>query len=391
MSNDYQSTTKPFPDSHMTPAFTPATPQTAVNLSQVETALHETHTQIEEEMDALSVLEASIEKPKTVVTPPPVTAPTLPQSPVLPNFPDNSRVETVVVSQSRPMPELATVAPKAAVAAPVAPEQVRPTTAPTNNVMPTPVHGLSLAEGHVPAARPVTTPTYPSTSQEEGVVSAPRVVTQPSTAAAVTITTITDGVVGTARVVQPGNKNPKVNEGTKETVSLEEPAVNLLQRVINAYTQLEQSIAANKVELDEASARLQAVKEKKHALEAKLHEITPPGLPAPLQTLGTAKDSVMELDALHNEVKESKINTQNRSCDTVIEYAKNIRKHIVGDSAKAEEFLKPLNLSCEILKTNIQHVRTLEQVVELMEAKKSLTHKRNEIHKTINMLMGQIA
>lgn len=419
MSNHYQSTTKPFPDSHMTTAFTHSTTE----IESVEADFDSLDTShLDEEIDALALLEASIEKPKMTVAPPPVTAPTLPVSPVLSSFPDTHTKLEPVVSQSRPMPELATVAPKSVIS-----EPPKPSITPPSTMTPAPIHGLSLAEGHL-GVHPVPQPAIhlsehsfdTSTSTVDHLVSPARVVapTTPTTPTTVTITTINEGVLGSTRVTSttaaPTNSvvtTPTMSEGVigsariagqtppkaikagegKEVASLEEPAVNILQRVISAYTQLEQSIAANKAELDEVSLKLQSVKEKKQALESKLHEITPPGLPAPLQSLNSNKESVMELDALHGEVKESKINTQNRSCDTVIEYAKSIRKHIVSDSAKAEEFLRPLNLSCEILKTNIQHVRTLEQVVELMEIKKNLSSKRNEVHKTISLLMGQIA
>ncbi|WP_020560902.1 hypothetical protein [Thiofilum flexile] len=197
---------------------------------------------------------------------------------------------------------------------------------------------------------------------------------------------------GSARVMGLNSSinRSKLADNNKDSTALDEPAVSVLQKVINAYNQLEQDIASNKVELESVHSKLLTVKEKKQALEVRLHEITPQGFPAPLQNTNN-KETVLELDSLYQDVKESKMNTQNRSCDTVIEYTKSIRKHIVSDSQKAEEFLRPLSLSCEILKTNIQHVRTLEQVVELMEIKKSLTTKRNEVHKTISLLMGQIA
>lgn len=398
MSNDYQSSNKPFPDNHMAQAFTPdGMPKPAFDVDLNLADLDVDH--LDEEIDALAVLEASSHKPVVTVSPPPVTAPTLPNSPVLPSFPEfNTRTEPVV-SQARAMPDLATLAPSVTAPNTVTIQQPPMVEAPA--VIPTPVIPSAEQPTHTPAHTPIA-PTeqrfisnpLPTIEQNnnnmtDGVIGTARVVTQPS-AQPFNHSAVSDNTMGNARAVTALNK-AKVGDNGKEPSILEEPAVNVLQKVINAYNLLEQQMATNKAELEDAYSKLQTVKEKKLALEAKLHEITPPGLPAPLQSLNGNKESILELDSLYQEVKESKINTQNRSCDTVIEYAKSIRKHIVGDSSKAEEFLRPLTLSCEILKTNIQHVRTLEQVVELMEIKKNLTHKRNEVHKTISLLMGQIA
>ena len=393
MSNDYQSSNKPFPDNHMTQAFTPdgsSKPELDVELSLANSDFDE----LDEEIDALAVLEASRYKPVMAVSPPPVTAPILPSSPVLPSFPEfKSRTEPVV-SQARTMPDLATIAPTM-----------------TSNVLtiqqPPIIEGLPKSATPIvvqiptePSAQVATipleqsfTPTLPAiehNNMTDSVINTAHVVSQPAPQSFANAT-MGEGVMGSARIEGSTANKSKLGEVSKDTAILEEPAVNVLQKVITAYHHLEQSMATNKGELEEAYGKLQTVKEKKQALEAKLHEITPPGLPAPLQALNGTKEPILELDSLYQEVKESKINTQNRSCDTVIEYAKSIRKHIVGDSLKAEEFLRPLTLSCEILKTNIQHVRTLEQVVELMEVKKNLTHKRSEVHKTISLLMGQIA
>lgn len=392
MSNDYQSSNKPFPDNHVAQAFTPdGMPKAAFDVDLAD--LDVDH--LDEEIDALAVLEASSHKPVVTVSPPPVTAPTLPNSPVLPSFPEfNTRAEPVV-SQARAMPDLATLAPT--VTAPSNSTIQQPPRVDTPAVTFTPASPLVEQPTHTPVApteprftpNPIPTIEQNNNNMTDGVIGTARVVTQPS-AQPFNHSAVSDNTMGNARSAAALNK-AKVSDNAKEPSILEEPAVNVLQKVINAYNLLEQQMATNKTELEEAYSKLQTVKEKKLALEAKLHEITPPGLPAPLQSLNGNKESILELDSLYQEVKESKINTQNRSCDTVIEYAKSIRKHIVGDSSKAEEFLRPLTLSCEILKTNIQHVRTLEQVVELMEVKKNLTHKRNEVHKTISLLMGQIA
>lgn len=104
-------------------------------------------------------------------------------------------------------------------------------------------------------------------------------------------------------------------------------------------------------------------------------------------TDGTAK-VVTNNDQITADVSESKDKV--KACITIERYIESIKSSIDHQSGHSEAYLQPLNVSCNLLGSQVKHIKLLERLVAVFDEQRSLKTKEKEIHDIIELLTEQL-
>lgn len=208
-----------------------------------------------------------------------------------------------------------------------------------------------------------------------------------------------------------------------ESTNFPEKIIDTLSGFTSSYRDFQSKIGENKKLIEKLQSEIQTSKEQKKSLEAELSK-----MPAPDSLKEQHEDSEnfshsydtpssessedhwhsddqpeeQHDDRSTDEVTKAATNDQVladasesknkvKACSTIERYIAAIKSSIDDKSEHSEAYLQPLNVSCNLLGSQVKHIKLLEHLVAVLDEQRSLKAKEKEMHDIIELLAEQFS
>ncbi len=202
------------------------------------------------------------------------------------------------------------------------------------------------------------------------------------------------------------NKTEITNNSTEKMIAT-------LNSIILSYRDFQSKIEENKKSIKNLQSEIKISKEKKESLTIKLSKMPTPdsfnednGKPSELpeeknkdthkqskyQCYGIPTNKSTEIttsDQAVEDASDSKKELKENTCNTIENYIKSIKDSIDYNSNYSEAYLQPLNISCDLLASQIKHTKLLERLVAIFDEQAKFKTKEKEMHDIIGLLEEQ--
>lgn len=202
-----------------------------------------------------------------------------------------------------------------------------------------------------------------------------------------------------------------------------EKVINTLGNIISSYRNFQTKIEENKTLIQNLQSEMQVSMAQKESLAAELAEMPAPDsfkehseggedfsagsdtFPADSsegnkysrdesgqQHDGTSTGQTTEIvanDQVVVDVSDSKSEVKTNTCLTIERYIEAIKNSIDHNSDHSEAYLQPLTASCNLLASQVKHIRLLEKLVAVFDEQRNLKAKEKEMHDIIDLLAEQ--
>lgn len=182
----------------------------------------------------------------------------------------------------------------------------------------------------------------------------------------------------------PGQPTNGGEAGIKKEDDLENSLqqIAMLEDILFSYKDLIKNISNSKEKILRLRENSKRLADKKHDLDTEIQQITPVENNSAEETTGYDQD----MSQLKQGISVQKESVKAKSCTTVIANVKHIQEHIVTNSEKAESYLEPLSLSCNLLRTHVKYTRSLEYTLKELQTQQELRNQYEESNAIIEML-----